>query len=362
MQTTATGRRRLLCGKGAEPTWPAYATDRGPRVLRGKGRVLALVAVGPALDDRGCGQHPDQRSGGAREQPRLVSRPVDARVGRRHPRPARAVSRQGRAVREAGARPVAPGRAPDPGAAGPRRRRRRAPDGGRRAARRRVRRGVPRGNDLAGPRADGRQVGHGPPRAARRRADHARRAVGDAPDPHEGPAAALAVGDRADGRGRRADRARAGRAREGDDRSDDGRDRRLCRPGPRALPGTRRRATIRGGGATPRPRARTGGPRDASRGRRRGVVGYGGGGDREPERADGVVGAPRASSRRASTPTTRTPTTCPASTLPAELRATADLGRGVRRRRRRRVRGAVARSARGARRGASARRARRARS
>ena len=105
-------------GKGAGPTWPAYATERGRRVLRGEGRVLALVAV------RACGGRskardhiPASRAGDPREQSRLVPRSADARVRRRSARPARAVPRQGRALRQARARPAAARRAPDPGAA-----------------------------------------------------------------------------------------------------------------------------------------------------------------------------------------------------------------------------------------------------
>ena len=86
---------------------------------------------------------------------------------------------------------------------------------------RRVHRRVPRGHDLAGSRADGRQVGHGAARAPGRGRDHAGGAVGDAPDPDQGPQAALAVGHPADGGGRRADRDRARRAREANDRADD---------------------------------------------------------------------------------------------------------------------------------------------
>ena len=110
-----------------------------------------------------------------------------------------------------------------------------------------------------------------------------------------------------------------------DDRSDHGRDRRVRRAGPRDLPARRRRATTRGGGAIPRPRARTGGPRDARRGRRRGVVGDGGGRDRGRQRADHAVGAARRARGAASTPSTRTPTTSPGIALPAELHATAAL-------------------------------------
>ena len=58
------------------------------------------VAVGIAMDDRGRDTSPP-RAGDPREQPRLVSRPADARVGRRPARPPRAVPRQGRAVRQA---------------------------------------------------------------------------------------------------------------------------------------------------------------------------------------------------------------------------------------------------------------------
>ena len=61
-----------------------------------------------------------------REQSRLVSRSVDARVGGRSAGPARALPRQGRALRQAGARPAVARRAPDPRAPGPSRRGRRA--------------------------------------------------------------------------------------------------------------------------------------------------------------------------------------------------------------------------------------------
>src|SRR5204863_443768 len=116
------GRQRPRHGTSAGPTWHAYATERGPRVLRGQGRVHALVALGTAVAGRRGRERSDDGSRAAREQSRLVSRPADARVGRRRTRPARSVPRQGRAVRQARARDVAARRAPDSGARGRRRR------------------------------------------------------------------------------------------------------------------------------------------------------------------------------------------------------------------------------------------------
>ena len=109
--------------------------------------------------------------------------------------PPGALPRQGRAVRQARARAAPARRAPDPRAA---RHRRRAPaslDAAVDALRaRRVRHRLPRGHDLARSRADGGQVGHGAARRSERRAGHPGRAVGRAPDPVQGPQAALATG------------------------------------------------------------------------------------------------------------------------------------------------------------------------
>ena len=302
---------------------------------------------------------PTSGPGGAREQPRVVSRPADARVGRRPPRPPRAVPRQGRAVRQAGARPAAPRRAPDPGAAGA------GPTPPTRSPRRSTRsaRGECVGVFPEGTISQDLEPMVGKSGTARL----AQRAgvaitpvglVGHAPDPHQGPQAALAVGRRADRGGRRADRARARRAREGDDRSDDGRDRRVRRPGPRDLPGTPTRARTPWWWRDPEHRGRAPeNARDARRGDRRGVVGHGGRRDRRRQRADGAVGAPRRARgehrHRAREP--RLPRR--ASRCPHALHATADLAAACARRRRRRVRGAVARPTRGARRGAAAHRA-----
>ena len=83
-------------------------------------------------------------------------------------RPAVPLPRQGRAVRQAGTRPVAARRRPDPGAARQGRCRRRTGCGGGCVAARRVRHGVSRRHDLARPRTDAREVGNGAARAAGR--------------------------------------------------------------------------------------------------------------------------------------------------------------------------------------------------
>ena len=188
----------------------AYATDRGRRVFRGEGRVLALVAVGLALDDRRRGRT-SRRRGPAILASNHVSYldPLTLAWVADATRPARALPRQGRAVRQARARHAAAGRAPDPGAPRPRRRGRRA----RRPRSTRSRRGecvavFPEGTisqDLE-PMAGKSGTARLAQRAGRR--DRAGRVVGHAPHPHEGPQAALAMGCRADRGGRRAGRRR----------------------------------------------------------------------------------------------------------------------------------------------------------
>ena len=206
----------------------------------------------------GADNIPTDRAGGAREQPHLVSRSVDARVGGRSAGPARPVPRQGGAVRQAGARHVAPRRAPDSRAPRPGRRGRRA----RRPRSTRCTRGECVGVFPEGTISEDLEpmvAKSGTARLARRAdvADHAGGPVGHASDPHEGPQAALAVGNPA-GRGdRRADRAGPGRAREADDRPDDGGDRRLRRACPGAVSRPPARPTsVSGGGAIPRQRGR----------------------------------------------------------------------------------------------------------
>ena len=196
-------------------------------------------------------------------------------------------------------------------------------DGGRRAWPRRVRRRVPRRHDLRGPRADGGKSGTA--RLARRAGvaitpvglwgTHRILTKGRKPHWQWRIEQTAVVGD--------ADRGRARRAREGDDRSNDGRDRRVRRPRPRAVP-RHPPGEVPGGGAIPAPRARTGGPRDASRGGRRRVVGNRGRRDRRPERADHVVGAARELAASIDSDH-ENPDYLPGIALPAELRATADL-------------------------------------
>ena len=69
-----------------------------------RGALFPVLRPGAAVDDRGCAPDPRARAGDPREQPRLVPRPVRARVPRRPPAPEGAVPRQGRAVRQARAR------------------------------------------------------------------------------------------------------------------------------------------------------------------------------------------------------------------------------------------------------------------
>ena len=160
----ATARRRRSAS-----AWRAYATGRGRPLLRGEGRLLPRPALRAAVDDRGRGAHPAPgpvilaSNHISYLDPLTLAYVADQRgAGVRFLAKAELFDKRGLGV-------AAAGRAPDPGAARHQRRRVVARRRGRRARPRRVRRGVPRGHDLARPRADGRQVGHRAARARRRR-------------------------------------------------------------------------------------------------------------------------------------------------------------------------------------------------
>ena len=330
-RTTATGRRRpRSSGEALGRHGAAYATGRGrPCTPWRRASSTPWLAVRAAVDDRRRATT-SRRSGPVdpREQPRLVPRSADARVGRRPSRPPRALPRQGRAVRQAGARArcCAPRTRSRCSAARPTRPTRSTPRSTRCARGECVAR-VPRRHDLARPRADGRQVGHRAARAASRRPGHAGRAVGHAPDPVQGPQAALAVGRR-----RRRPWSASRSCVAPDEHVKQATDRIMaaiceCVAGPaRSIRSARRPATTRGGGATRRRRSRTGRIRMTTRrGHRRGLVGHRGRGDRRRQRADDAVGAPARARRRRSTTSTRTPTTCPASRCPRRCARPLDL-------------------------------------
>ena len=220
----------------------AYATDRGRRVLRGQGPLLALACgTGLQWTIEGVDEHPDAGPGDPREQSRLVSRPADARVRRRPPRPARPLPRQGRAVRQARARLAAAGRAPDPGAAAARRSRCDALD----AAVDALARGecvavFPEGTisldlePMAGKSGTARlaQAAGVPVVPVGLWGTHRIMFKGRKPHWRWGVAEVAVVGEP---RARRRRRTRQGR-----DRPDHGRDLRVCGPGPRDLSAARR--------------------------------------------------------------------------------------------------------------------------
>ena len=237
--------------------------------------------------------------GGAREQSRVVSRSVDPRVRGRPPRPARAVSspRPSSSTSRCSARCCGPRTRSRSGGAGPTppTRCRPAVDA---LARRRVRRRVPRGHDLR--KTSSRWSPSRAPRASRAApaspitpvglwGTHRILTKGRTPHWQWGIAQTAVIGEPIvpgpdEHVKQTTDRMMAAivecvaRARE-------------LYPAPRrgedAVVVARSRA----------PRARTGEPRDASRGGRRGFVGYGGGRDRRPERVDRAVGAARRARR-----------------------------------------------------------------
>ena len=221
-----------------------------------KGVVLPWLRWGLQWTIEGARPHPDVGPGDPREQPRLVSRSADARVVRRPARSPRALSRQGRAVRQAGARLVAARGAPDPG-------RRGSADAARRPRRRRRRAARAANASPCSPRARSRWTSSRWSASRGPRASRSRAGVPVTPVGLWGTHRILIKGRKPHWRGAsRRPRWSASRSRlQPDEHVKDATDRmmardlRVRRARPRDLPAaTDSRATTRGGGADPTPR------------------------------------------------------------------------------------------------------------